>query len=414
MSALKGKTILIGITGSIAAYKIPFLVRLLRKEEARVHVILTPDAHDFVTPLTLSVLSENPVLTSPFNPEDGTWTSHIELGLTADLMLIAPATANTLAKMASGIADNLLLTTWLAARCPVFFAPAMDIDMYHHPATQHNIETLRDMGNILIEPREGELASGLCGAGRMEEPQTIVDVLKTYLKKKSDFTGKRVLISAGPTREPVDPVRYFSNNSSGRMGYAIARTFAERGAEVQLVSGPVDIRVNHPNVQVLPVTTAQEMFEACTALAREADIIIMAAAVADFRPKHTSQTKIKKEEKETFNISMVRNRDILATLGSTKRAGQFLAGFALETDHELENAFLKLKNKNADLIVLNSLNDTGAGFGTETNKVTFITRENKTTVLPLLSKTEVAEKLADKILEMIQADVPVKKQKGIK
>lgn len=392
---LKGKKIIIGITGSIAAYKIPLLIRLLKKAGADVQVILTPDAHDFVTPLTLSVLSENPVYTAPFNPEEGTWNSHVEMGVNADLMLIAPASANTMAKMAAGIADNLLLTTWLAARCPVFFAPAMDLDMYRHPVTQRNIQSLVALGNHLIEPREGELASGLCGAGRMEEPDAMLGVLEGWFKKKSTLTGLKVLVTAGPTREPVDPVRYLSNHSSGKMGYAIAEALAERGAEVQLVSGPVDLRMNHPMVQVLPVTTAEEMFEACQALAPQANAIVMSAAVADFRPEHPAASKIKKGSEQHMHLSLVRNPDILAWLGSRKQPRQMVVGFALETHDPLLNAVLKLQNKSADLIVLNSLADAGAGFGTDTNKVTFVSHEMEPLELPLMSKAKVAEKLVD-------------------
>ncbi|MFO7722721.1 MAG: bifunctional phosphopantothenoylcysteine decarboxylase/phosphopantothenate--cysteine ligase CoaBC [Bacteroidales bacterium] len=398
---LKGKKIIIGITGSIAAYKIPLLIRLLRKRGAEVQVILTPDAHHFVTPLTLSVLSENPVLTKPFNEEDGTWHSHVDMGVHADLMLIAPASANTMAKMATGIADNLLLTTWLAARCPVFFAPAMDLDMYQHSTTQHNIRNLVALGAHLIEPVEGELASGLCGAGRMEEPENILARIEEWFKKKSDFAGKRVLISAGPTREAIDPVRYLSNHSSGKMGYALAATFAERGAEVHLVSGPVDIRINHPGIKVLPVTSADEMFDACIALAPESDIIVMAAAVADFKPEYSAPQKLKKGEKESMVLNLLKNRDILATLGKSKKKNQLVVGFALESENEIENAGNKLENKNADLIVLNSINDPGAGFGTDTNIVTLIGRSGIHVELPLMSKARVAEQILDHIQTLI-------------
>jgi phosphopantothenoylcysteine decarboxylase / phosphopantothenate---cysteine ligase len=402
MIMLKGKKIIIGITGSIAAYKIPLLVRLLKKKGSEVQVILTPEAHHFVTPLTLSVLSEKPVLTAPFDPETGFWNSHVELGVNADLMLIAPASANTMAKMASGLADNLLLTTWLAARCPVFFAPAMDLDMYQHAVTQQNIRTLVAMGNHLIEPAEGELASGLCGAGRMEEPEKILFQLEEWFKKKSDFAGKRVLISAGPTQEPIDPVRYISNHSSGKMGYAIAQAFAERGAEVHLVTGPVDIRINHPSVQVLPVITAEEMFDACNALLPGADIIVMSAAVADFRPPVVADQKIKKGLRKVMTLDLVKTKDILASLGLSKKPHQLLIGFALESENETENAFHKLKNKNADLIVLNSINDPGAGFGTDTNKVKLIGHTGVTLELPLMSKAMVAENLLDHIRSLMK------------
>lgn len=397
---LKGKKILIGVTGSIAAYKIPFLVRLLKKQGAEVQVILTPDAHDFVTPLTLSVLSENPVHTAPFNPEDGSWNSHIELALSADVMLIAPASANTLAKMASGAADNLLLTTWLAARCQVFFAPAMDLDMFRHPATQRNIQSLIGMGHLLISPREGELASGLCGAGRMEEPEAIVGILSDWFKKKSDFSGKRVMISAGPTREPIDPVRFISNYSTGRMGYALALAFAMRGAEVTVVSGPVEVKAGHPAVQVLPVKTAREMFDACIALSPEADIMVMTAAVADFTPVSPASSKIKKGPMEIASLQLRKTEDILATLGSQKRPDQLLIGFALETDNELANAREKLENKKADIIVLNSLKDPGSGFGTSTNKVTILGKDGAATELPLMEKSAVADAILNFIMTM--------------
>ncbi len=398
---LKGKKIVIGITGSIAAYKIPLLIRLLKKEGADVHVVCTPDALHFVTPLTLSVVAETPVLTKPFNEEDGSWHSHVELGISADLMLIAPASANTMAKMCAGIADNLLLTIWLAARCPVFFAPAMDLDMYRHHTTQRNIQTLCSMGNILIEPKEGELASGLCGEGRMEEPEAILGFIQQHFRSQHDFAGKRVLISAGPTREPIDPVRFLSNHSTGKMGYALATTLANRGAEVHLVSGPVDLRINHPNVQVMPVNTASEMFDACVALAKQADLIIMTAAVADYKPAHPASEKIKKSERDKLSLSLEPNPDILECLGKNKRENQLVVGFALETHNEIDFARQKLYNKQADLIVLNSLNDSGAGFATDTNKVTLLDKENAVTELPLMLKNEVAEKIANRLLELL-------------
>jgi phosphopantothenoylcysteine decarboxylase / phosphopantothenate---cysteine ligase len=398
---LKGKKIIIGITGSIAAYKIPLLVRLLKKAGAVVQVILTPDAHHFVTPLTLSVLSENPVLTIPFNPEDGSWNSHVELGIGADLMIIAPASANTMAKMVAGMADNLLLATWLATRCPVFFAPAMDLDMYRHPATQRNIQALIDLGNMQIAPREGELASGLCGAGRMEEPEAIMQLVKHWFKKKSALTGLRFLLTAGPTREAVDPVRYLSNHSSGKMGYAIATALAERGGEVYLVSGPTDLRMNHPLVQVMPITTADEMFDTCKSLAPAANVVVMSAAVADFKPVHRSSKKIKKGPDQQRTLTLIQNPDILAWLGAHKPLNQMVVGFALETDNPLENAQQKLQNKKADLIVLNTLADPGAGFGTDTNKVTFVQQDADPVVLPLMSKAKVAEKLVDLIEEWL-------------
>lgn len=390
---LKGKKIVIGITGSIAAYKIPLLVRLFKKSGAEVQVIMTPDAHDFVTPLTLSVLSENPIYTEPFNRKDGSWNSHVEFGTNADLMIIAPATANTIAKMSSGQADNLLLTTYLAAKCQIFIAPAMDLDMYYHPTTKHNIETLKSFNNIIIEPREGELASGLCGAGRMEEPDIIVEKIENWFKKKEQLKGKKVLISAGPTREPLDPVRYLSNYSTGTMGYELAKSFAEHGAEVLLVSGPVDISLKHNNVNIIPATTADEMYDLCNAFAPDCDIIVMTAAVADFKPLDVSQTKIKKTENDLINITLTKNKDILKTLGEKKKTNQLLIGFALETNNALDNAKKKLQNKNADFIVLNALTDNGAGFGYKTNKVTVIDKNEQITDFPVLAKSILADKL---------------------
>lgn len=392
---LQGKKILLGITGGIAAYKIPLLIRMLKKEGAEVKVVATPDALDFVTPLTLSVLSQNPVAVAPFNTDDGTWNSHVEMALWADLMIIAPATANTMAKMAAGIADNLLLTTWLASRCPVFFAPAMDLDMFNHPNTRSNIQRLMQLGNIQIEPGSGELASGLCGEGRMEEPEKMVEIISQYLRRCCDFSGKKVLISAGPTREPIDPVRYISNYSTGRMGYAIAAAFAERGAEVRLVSGPVEMIVNHPSVQVLPVATAAEMFDACVSLWADSDIAVMTAAVADFTPESTESEKIAKGDAHEMQLKLVKTADILKSLGETKAPNQYLVGFALETQNEMANARAKCQNKNADLIVLNSLRDAGAGFGTITNKVTLVPASGDTVSFPLMAKKEVAEKLLD-------------------
>lgn len=392
---LQGKKILLGITGGIAAYKIPLLIRLLKKKGAEVKVMVTPDALHFVTPLTLSVLSQNPVSVEPFDADDGTWNSHVDMALWADLMVIAPATANTIAKMACGVADNLLLTTWLASRCPVFFAPAMDLDMFNHPNTRDNIRKLMQLGNIQIEPGSGELASGLCGEGRMEEPEKMVEIVEEYLRRQGEFAGKKVLISAGPTREPIDPVRYISNYSTGRMGYAIAAAFAGRGAEVRLVSGPVEMAINHPSVQVLPVTTAAEMFDACISLWDDTDIAVMTAAVADFTPESSVAEKIAKGEADGMQLNLVRTADILKTLGKTKTPHQYLVGFALETQNEMTNARAKCQNKNADLIVLNSLRDAGAGFGTITNKVTLIPASGETVSLPLMSKKEVAEKLLD-------------------
>ncbi|MCK9450856.1 MAG: bifunctional phosphopantothenoylcysteine decarboxylase/phosphopantothenate--cysteine ligase CoaBC [Bacteroidales bacterium] len=394
---LKGKKILIGITGSIAAYKIPLLVRLLVKQQAEVQIVMTPSAHDFVTALTLSTLSKRPVLSKAFDPETGQWDSHVELGLWADLMLIAPASANTLAKMTQGLADNYLLTVYLSARCPVFFAPAMDLDMYKHPATQQNVKSLVQRGYQLIAPSSGELASGLCGEGRMEEPEQIFERIRSYFAKGQRFKDKKVLVSAGPTYEAIDPVRFVGNYSSGRMGVEIAKAFAAQGASVTLVLGPVSIVLDlSGEIDVIPVTTAQEMFDGCMAFFAQADIAVMTAAVADYRPEEVSETKIKKQA-DDLTIKLVKNKDILATMGSQKREDQFLVGFALETDNEIENAKKKLHTKKLDLIVLNSLSDAGAGFGHHTNKVSFIDKSGETKPYSLKSKTEVAEDLTDTV-----------------
>lgn len=399
---LKGKKILIGITGSIAAYKIPLLVRLLVKQQAEVQIVMTPSAHDFVTALTLSTLSKRPVLSKAFDPETGQWDSHVELGLWADLMLIAPASANTLAKMTLGVADNYLLTVYLSARCPVFFAPAMDLDMYKHPATQRNVQKLVQRGHQLIAPSSGELASGLCGEGRMEEPEQIFEIVKSFFNKKQRFSGKKVLISAGPTYEAIDPVRFVGNYSSGRMGVEIAKAFFAQGASVTLVLGPVSIALDLPSeIDVIPVTTAEEMFDGCMAFFAQADIAIMSAAVADYRPEQIAKTKIKKQA-DDLTLKLVKNKDILATMGSQKREDQFLVGFALETDNEIENARKKLHTKKLDLIVLNSLSDAGSGFGHHTNKVTFIDKSGQAEAFDLKSKTKVAEDLVDTVFANIK------------
>lgn len=385
---LRGKKILIGITGGIAAYKIPLLVRILIKQGAAVKVIMTPEACDFVTPLTLSVLSQNPVAIEPFDKQSGSWNSHIDLGLWADAFVIAPLTVNTMAKMATGITDNLLTAVYLASRCPVFFAPSMDVDMFNHPTTQANIKKLQSFGNILIEPSSGELASGLTGMGRLEEPENIVTILGNFFAKTQSLFGKNVLISSGPTIESIDPVRFISNHSTGKMGRALALEAAARGAHVVMVSGPVADYTDHPSIDVVKVTSAASMFEACTSRAAEADIIIMAAAVADYTPAEPATTKIKKSESE-ITLKLNRTRDILAEIGKHKKPGQFLVGFALETNDELQNANKKLQEKNLDCVVLNSLRDSGAGFGGDTNKVTIVTH-NKTDVFELKSKKEVA------------------------
>lgn len=400
---LKSKKIIIGITGSIAAYKIPFLIRLLKKEGAQVQVVMTQSAKDFVTPLTLSALSENPVLYDFFDEKNSKWNSHVELGLWADLFIFAPLSANTLAKMATGIADNLLLTTYLSAKCTVFFAPAMDLKMYAHPTTKRNIEILQSFGNHLIAPAEGELASGLCGAGRMEEPEVILDILKNYLKKKADLKDKTVLVSAGPTYEAIDPVRFIGNFSSGIMGYSIAEELAERGAKVTLVSGPTDLKVDHPNIICTNVVSALEMYNVCIKEFENADIAIMSAAVADYTPENPSEKKIKKNKFNT-TIKLKPTKDILAELGKRKRKNQLLIGFALETDDEISNAVKKLKNKNLDFIVLNSLKDKGAGFKFKTNKIKIINKQNKITDFNLKTKKEAAKDIIDNISYIIDRE----------
>jgi len=397
---LSGKKILIGITGSIAAYKIPFLIRLLIKEGAQVKIVMTRSACDFVTPLTLSALSQNPVSIEPFSESDGRWHSHIELGSWADIFLIAPLSANTMAKMATGITDNLLMATYLAARCPVFFAPAMDVDMYNHPTTQANISKLQSFGNHLIAPREGELASGLTGYGRMEEPETIVSLLDEFMSRKLTLLDKKVLISSGPTFEAIDPVRFIGNHSSGRMGNSLALEAAQLGAKVVLVSGPVKELPEHENIEIVQVTTAQQMYEACTGRFPDSDICIMAAAVADYIPENPSGSKIKKGE-ATWTLKLIKSVDILAELGGKKRKGQVLAGFALETDNEISNAKEKLHKKNLDFIVLNSLKDAGAGFATQTNQVTILDKNGEILPFDLKPKSQVAEDILDYALKFV-------------
>ena len=388
---LTGKKILLGITGSIAAYKIPLLVRLLKKDGADVRVVMTPSAKDFVTPLTLSTLSGNPVLTYGFDEKTGKWDSHVELGLWADLFVVAPASANTMAKMAYGIADNYLLTVCLSVKCPIMFAPAMDLDMYKHQATQQNIKTLIERGCIFVAPSSGELASGLCGEGRMEEPQKIYERIKAFFQTKQNFKGKKVLITAGPTYEAIDPVRFIGNHSSGLMGIEIARAFADQGAEVTLVLGPSSISVNKNNVNVLPVTSAKEMYDAVMALFPKTDIAVLSAAVADFRPEMVADQKIKKNpDNDTFTIKLVKTEDILKSVGGLKTDNQTVVGFALETENGLENAKKKLHTKNIDLIVLNEMNESGVGFKTKTNKVSIITKDDQVSTYDLKPKNEVA------------------------
>ncbi|RPH34135.1 MAG: bifunctional phosphopantothenoylcysteine decarboxylase/phosphopantothenate--cysteine ligase CoaBC [Bacteroidales bacterium] len=395
---LRGKHIILGITGSIAAYKAAILVRLLVKEGAEVKVVMTPLAKEFITPLTLATLSKNPILVDFFNPENGDWNSHVDLGLWADLYLIAPASANTIAKMANGVADNLLLTTYLSAKCPVMVAPAMDLDMYNHPATQKNIGTLLGFGNIVIEATTGELASGLSGKGRMEEPENILLSVIHFFSKSTRYSNTTVLVTSGPTHEPIDPVRFIGNHSSGKMGTCIAESFAQQGARVIFITGPAKVFPSHSNIEIIKIRTAEEMFNAAAKCFSSIDIAVMAAAVADFTPISTSLSKIKRESND-ISIQLKPTKDIAASLGQSKSNKQLLVGFALETDKELENAVEKLKKKNLDIIVLNSLNDQGAGFSGDTNKVTIINKKNKTLSIDLKSKTEVANDIVDFIAE---------------
>lgn len=393
---MQGKHILIGVTGGIAAYKTAYLIRDLVKRGAEVKVIMTEKAKAFITPLTLATLSKNPILVDFFDPTNGAWNSHVSLGLWADAYVIAPATANTIAKMAHGIADNLLTTTYLSARCPVFVAPAMDLDMYAHPTTQENISYLKSKGVNIIDAASGFLASGLEGKGRMAEPEEISNFVADYFAASKDLAGKKVLITAGPTYEKIDPVRFIGNHSSGKMGYALAEECAARGAEVTLVSGPVQIKAKHPNIKTISVTSAAEMFEAASGEFDSANITILCAAVADFRPETQVDEKIKRE-KDDLVIRLKPTQDIAANLGARKRDDQILVGFALETNNEAENAQGKLQRKNLDFIVLNSLKDANACFGYDTNKITIIEKNGTIKAFELKSKTEVAKDIIDNI-----------------
>jgi len=404
---LKGKKIILGVTASIAAYKSAFIVRLLVKEGAEVKVIITPSAREFVTPVTLSTLSGNPVLSDFYTGKDGTWNSHVELGQWADIMLIAPVTASSMGKMVNGIADNLLVATYMSARCPVILAPAMDLDMYNHPSTRRNIDLLKSYQNHIIEPVTGELASGLYGKGRMEEPEVIVERLreilndlsgKTGKKKSKSLTGKKILVTAGPTQEKLDPIRFIGNHSSGKMGYAIAETCADHGADVILISGPVSVRTENINIRVIHVTSAAEMHKSCVTEFPGCHAAIMSAAVADFTPKSHSKSKIKIKQ-DGITLEMVPTKDIAADLGKMKKNDQVVAGFALEVEDEMKNAVEKLQKKNLDFIVLNSLRDEEVDFGTETNKITIIDRNNKIEKFELKPKREVAEDIVRKLLE---------------
>lgn len=394
---MKGKKIILAVTGSIAAYKAAFLTRLLIKAAAEVQVLMTDAAKHFITPLTLSTLSKKPVFTEIISEES--WNSHVELGLWADAMVVAPCTATTLAKLANGMSDNIVTATYLSARCPIFIAPAMDLDMWKHPATIRNLDLLRGYGCHLIPVGYGELASGLVGDGRMAEPEEIIVFVDNIFNKKEDLKGKKILVTAGPTYEALDPVRFIGNRSSGKMGVAIADELAGRGAEVILVLGPSKLQAEHPSVLTLKVESAQQMYEAATAHFSECDAAILAAAVADYRPKHVSDIKIKKEEGD-MTIELEKTLDIAATLGSRKQAHQKLIGFALETNSELENALSKLKRKNLDFIVLNSLRDAGAGFSHNTNKISIIFSENNVKEFDLKNKDDVAKDIVDELVQL--------------
>ncbi|MGC6526030.1 MAG: bifunctional phosphopantothenoylcysteine decarboxylase/phosphopantothenate--cysteine ligase CoaBC [Flavobacteriaceae bacterium] len=403
MSILRGKHILLGISAGIAAFKTAFLVRLFVKAGAEVRVIMTPSAKEFITPLTLSTLSNHPVLTDFTDEEDdnAVWNNHVELGLWADLFVIAPATANTLSKMASGNSDNFLIATYLSAKCPVYFAPAMDLDMYKHPTTQKSLETLQSHGNILIPSTFGELASGLVGMGRMAEPESIVETIEQHLLEGLPLHGKKILVTAGPTYEAIDPVRYIGNHSSGRMGFEIANTAAQLGAEVILITGPTHYKAHYDSIQTIPITSARDMYDVAHQNFDAVDAAILSAAVADYRPKFPALSKIKKKA-TSLTLELEKTEDILASLGE-KKEKQILIGFALETENEVANAIKKLKAKNLDLIVLNSLNDDGAGFGGSTNKISIIDKDLNQKNYPLKSKSEVASDIINELINRIHA-----------
>ncbi len=403
MSILRGKHILLGISAGIAAYKTAFLVRLLVKTGAEVRVIMTPSAKDFITPLTLSTLSNYPVISDFTDDEDdnAVWNNHVELGLWADLFVVAPATANTLSKMASGNSDNFLIATYLSAKCPVYFAPAMDLDMYKHPTTQKALETLQSYGNILIPSTFGELASGLVGMGRMAEPESIVETIEQHLIEGLPLYGKKILVTAGPTHEAIDPVRYIGNHSSGRMGFEIANSAAQLGAEVVLITGPTHYKAHYDSIQTIPILSARDMYDAAHQNFDAVDAAILSAAVADYRPKFPALSKIKKKN-TTLTLELEKTEDILASLGE-KKEKQILIGFALETENEVANAIKKLKSKNLDLIVLNSLNDDGAGFGGSTNKISIIDKDLNQKDYPLKSKSEVATDIINELINELNA-----------
>jgi len=399
---LKGKHIVLGITGSIAAYKAAYLIRALVKQGAEVQVVITPAGKEFITPVTLSALSSHPVISEFFSGRDGSWNSHVDLGLWADAMVVAPATASTIAKMANGVADNMLVTTYLSCKAPVFIAPAMDLDMFAHPTTQQNLSRLRSFGNHIIEPEEGELASHLVGKGRMAEPDTIVAVLDAFFEESQDLSGKKMLITAGPTYEKIDPVRFIGNYSSGKMGFALAEACAERGAEVVLVSGPVSLETKNPRIHRIDVESADEMFDEATKVFPTVNAAILCAAVADYRPVEKFSEKVRRESEEELTIHLVPNKDIAASLGTIKQPSQLLVGFALETNDAVSHAEAKLERKNLDFIVLNSLQDKGAGFRCDTNKVSIIDRNGKIEAYPLKNKQEVAKDIVNKLITLFK------------
>lgn len=399
---LKGKKIILGITGSIAAYKAAYIIRALVKKGAEVQVVITPGGKEFITPITLSALSSNPVISEFFSNRDGSWHSHVDLGLWADAMLIAPATASSIGKMANGIADNMLITTYLSCKAPVFIAPAMDLDMFAHPSTQQNIEKLRSFGNHIIEPGEGELASHLVGKGRMEEPDAIVGVLDRYFDGLGSLTQKKIVITAGPTYEKIDPVRFIGNYSSGKMGFALAEACAAQGAQVTLIAGPVSLSTTHPGIRRIDVESAEEMYQAAVRTFPDSDAAILCAAVADYRPEVQSDEKIKREKTGDITMHLVPNPDIAAALGKMKQTGQRLVGFALETTNEVAHATEKLERKNLDFIVLNSLKDKGAGFRCDTNKVSILEANGKLTEYPVKPKNEVAGDIVEKLASLLK------------
>jgi phosphopantothenoylcysteine decarboxylase / phosphopantothenate---cysteine ligase len=397
---LSGKKIIVGVSASIAAYKSAMIVRLLVKSGAEVKVVMTPSAKDFITPLTLSTLSKNPALSEFTNDDQGLWNNHVDLGLWADAIVIAPTSANTIAKMANGLSDNLLLAVYLSARCPVFFAPAMDLDMLQHPTTKANIQQLENFGNIQIKAGFGELASGLIGDGRMAEPEEILEFLDRYFVNPTVLAGKKVLVTAGPTHEALDPVRFIGNNSSGKMGFAIAEELVAMGAEVELIAGPTHLSPTSARIKLTRVTSALEMYEACVARFETTDIAVLAAAVADYRPLQKAAQKIKKTNNE-LTIELTKTHDIAAELGKRKNASQLMVGFALETENEKANALKKIESKNFDMIVLNSLNDKGAGFGHDTNKITIINKNGSEIEYSLKAKKEVAKDIVKAIIDAI-------------